>query len=42
MLQAYVPAEADTIPEYYKAADGTWTATGCGWIMAAVQMGCPT
>ena len=28
MLQAYVPAEADTIPEYYKAADGTWTAMG--------------
>lgn len=22
--------------------DGTWTATGCGWIMAAVQIGCPT
>ena len=28
MLQPYVSSEANTIPDYYKAENGTWTAIG--------------
>ena len=36
------PYWVETGGQFSGRPDGTWTATGCGWIVAAVQIGCPT